>query len=313
MTRIVFAMILCAIGFFVSASSGQDSHEAEVTVNPRHDGKADQTVRELFALYDMTLDRGLFSWKDTPVFVLYSDGQVIFIDPNSCHDETCNPSYLQTRLTHDQLTQAVRGIGLDQLHERSECVDLTGNGYWGESRITIRFWDGKVSRQVVCRGLTVSELYEACRVDPIKNQEGVVTIECWENLWMLAMHVPTDLLTSFRFVGHFLPTSAKQWRPSYLEVLVFRSTKGDTLGKWPKELPPLRPCTADRKWHNRPIKGSMLMKGSYLSRLRQLGKPGAFVALGDGRTVLWRYVLPREEMLDKKELGTRGLPAELGW
>lgn len=319
--QLSFAAILLLAAMFGCSPGTDGSCSPKGSLSTSEPGHEVDPVRELFAVFDYTLEDGLYAWSDTPVFVLYSDGQSIFIDPKTCRQDECTARYLESHLSADQLREVVRKLGINDLrreYPKPKLVDVSSNG-WDMPQTIIRFWTGEANRQVCHYGLSISEVYEACNVDPEERQGEQPDYEVLvEPLWVLATRTPAPLLTTFRFLSTFRPESARPWEPSAVDVFMRQRSPNMPAStviasRWPSELPPLKTDGVRTKWHGEDFDGSMRIKGEYVPTLLRLGKPGEHILLGDDRIIVWRYVLPHEEPYEHGDTGRRASSTGLGW
>ncbi|HEY9789376.1 MAG TPA: hypothetical protein V6D22_03185 [Candidatus Obscuribacterales bacterium] len=222
--------------------------------------------------------------SDSPVFVLYDDGTVIFAK----HRRVGPTEYYVAKLPEQEKQQLVHslldGIGSAQdRYELTRATDQPTNIVWVK--------DGQIQKRV--------EVYGDLDRD-------------YASFGPSSTPAPPKVLSAFRQLSTFDRIGAKVWLPDYIEVMIwpFPLAREKSI-KWPADWPDLDDPRTVRRRHI----DSIYLRSQHLGELREMlgkRKPSAAIGISGLKwSVSYRYPFPDEETVRAVKMGFRApLPGE---
>lgn len=146
--------------------------------------------------------------SESPTFVLYSDGTVIYQ-----HGTRSSAEYVTTHLTSSQIEELFRDAQLNKLDSAKDCYALA------------KYTDAPTTNLVVktLTGYKIIDVYGTVRglSDPPQDE------------------LPAEFQTAFHKLFEFTAEDARTWKPSYLEVILWSFDYAKTSVQWPSYFPGL--------------------------------------------------------------------------
>lgn len=162
--------------------------------------------------------------SDTPSFVLYENGQVIFRK----RSETKNEQYLWKQLSPEELQSLKAKLAaFGPFRKDLQHIALTAATDQPETRLYLKFDDTALVTSIYGMGSVDASPEENRRIKPL----------------------PADLRKLYAFLTSIEFKGATEWTPKYIEAIVWDYAYAiDASVSWPKTLPGLNsPTTIKRK------------------------------------------------------------------
>ena len=273
---------------------------ANASVGPSTTDSDTEVLSPAFMIVESDPGRPPYHFPATPLFVLYRNGTVIWLDKNRLDKNRLDEQpdvqhYLSVRLSKQEQDALLKTLLAEDVWNSPKHYDLTF-GAWDTPQLGVFFWDGKRRHTVWLDGWNW-QWSLIPKPAPGAVVDGAVFAEL-QTFTRASSHLPNQLRNALEIAFDFEHKEATEWSPDAIELMLLPCSTASSPAGWPPELPPagnLHFREPPVGQYSREVRGIFRIHSRYLPVVREQTHGGRLLRITEDHAVTFRLPLPGEQ------------------